>query len=74
VLRAFAFGLSQWNLVELRGVFGFSRTGAALQQVLDTAIEWLIRKDVVGEGSLGIAVFRPTEIRKPAWAPLGWGA
>jgi glycyl-tRNA synthetase (class II) len=57
VLRAAGFGFSRQELVnEVRGVFGFSRTGVALQQVIDSAIEELRRMGAVGEGSLGIAL------------------
>ncbi len=41
---------------EARAVFGFSRTGPALQQVIDFAIEKLLAKGLIGEGSLGIAL------------------
>lgn len=58
VLRA-GQGFTRQELVnEVRGVFGFSRTGAALQQVIDSAVENLLSKGLVGEGSLGIAIKR----------------
>jgi len=52
-------GFTRQELVnEARAVFGFSRTGPALQQVIDSAIEHLLVKGLVGEGSLGIAIRR----------------
>ena len=58
VLRA-GQGFTRQELVnEARGVFGFSRTGPALQQVIDSAIEKLLAKGLIGEGSLGIAIKR----------------
>lgn len=56
VLRA-GQGFTRQELVnEARGVFGFSRTGPALQQTIDSAIESLLLKGLIGEGSLGIAL------------------
>lgn len=50
-------GFTRQELVnESRAVFGFSRTGPALQQVIDSAIENLLAKGLIGEGSLGIAL------------------
>lgn len=58
VLRA-GNGFTRQELVnEARAVFGFSRTGLALQQAIDSAIDNLLAKDLVGEGSLGIALRR----------------
>lgn len=58
VLRA-GQGFSRQELVnEVRAVFGFNRTGAALQQAIDAAIESLLAKDLIGEGGLGITVRR----------------
>jgi very-short-patch-repair endonuclease len=50
-------GFTRQELVnQTRAVFGFSRTGQALQQVIDSAIESLLAKGLIGEGSLGIAL------------------
>ncbi len=58
VLRA-GQGFTRQELInEARAVFGFSRTGPALQQAIDSAIDNLLAKDSVGEGSLGIALRR----------------
>ena len=57
VLRAGQSGFTRPELVnEARAVFGFSRTGAALQQVINDAIDVLLAKGLIGEGSLGIAL------------------
>lgn len=56
VLRA-GNGFTRQELInEARALFGFSRTGTALQQAIDSAINRLLAKDLVGEGSLGIAL------------------
>lgn len=56
VLRA-GQGFTRQELVnEARAVFGFSRTGQALQQVLNAAIENLLASGLIGEGSLGISL------------------
>ena len=39
---------------EVRSVFGFSRTGAVLDDAINAAIDTLIRKNDLGEGSTGI--------------------
>ena len=58
VLRA-GGGFTRQELInEARAVFGFSRTGPALQQAIDRAIDSLLAKDLIGEGSLGIALRR----------------
>jgi superfamily I DNA and/or RNA helicase/very-short-patch-repair endonuclease len=58
VLRA-GQGFTRRELVnEVRAVFGFNRTGPSLQQVIDSAIEALLAKGTIGEGSLGIALRR----------------
>ena len=50
-------GLSRQELVnEVRAVFGFARTGASLQQAIDAAVDQLLAKGKIGEGSLGIAL------------------
>ena len=55
VLRA-GRGFTRQELVnEVRAVFGFTRTGTALQQTIESAIEKLLAKNEIGEGSLGIA-------------------
>lgn len=41
---------------EVRAVFGFTRTGAALQQVIDTTIERLLADGLIGEGGMGIGL------------------
>lgn len=57
VLRAGQSGFTRPELVnEARAVFGFSRTGAALQQVINEAVDTLLTKSLIGEGSLGIAL------------------
>ncbi|MEO7674985.1 MAG: DUF3320 domain-containing protein [Pyrinomonadaceae bacterium] len=43
-------------LKEVRGVFGFSRTGSGLQQVITSVIELLLLQGVIGEGRIGIAI------------------
>ncbi len=56
VLRA-GRGFTRAELInETRAVFGFTRTGAALQQAIDSAVESLLAKGIIGEGSLGIAI------------------
>jgi hypothetical protein len=45
---------------EVRSIFGFQRTGPALQQAIDVCIERLLSNGTVGEGSIGIAL-RKTE-------------
>lgn len=56
VLRA-GSGFTRQELVnEARAVFGFTRTGTSLQQAIDSALENLLAKGIIGEGSLGIAV------------------
>ena len=57
VLRAGQSGFTRPELVnEARAVFGFNRTGAALQQVINDAVEALLARGLIGEGSLGIAL------------------
>lgn len=57
VLGAASGGFMRQELVnEVRAVFGFNRTGAALQQTIDNAIENLLAKSTIGEGSLGISL------------------
>ncbi len=57
VLRAGQSGFTRSELVnEARAVFGFNRTGAALQQVINEAVDALLAKGSIGEGSLGIAL------------------
>ncbi len=57
VLRAGQSGFTRPELVnEARAVFGFNRTGAALQQVINDAVDALLAKGSIGEGSLGIAL------------------
>jgi very-short-patch-repair endonuclease len=57
VLRAGKSGFTRPELVnEARAVFGFNRTGAALQQVINDAVDALLAKGLIGEGSLGIAL------------------
>ena len=57
VLRAGQSGFTRPELVnEARAVFGFNRTGAALQQVINSAVDALLAKGLIGEGSLGIAL------------------
>ncbi len=41
---------------EVRGVFGFARTGQRLQQSLTSALDALLVKGKIGEGGLGIAL------------------
>jgi hypothetical protein len=41
---------------EARAVFGFSRTGAAPQQAINAVIDNLLARDLIGEGSLSIAL------------------
>lgn len=56
VLRA-GQGFTRQELVnEARAVFGFNRTGTGLQQAIESAIDSLLSKDLIGEGSLGIAL------------------
>lgn len=43
-------------LKEVRGVFGFSRTGSGLQQVITAVINRLLLEGVIGEGRVGIAI------------------
>jgi very-short-patch-repair endonuclease len=55
VLQAAQNGLTRQNLInEVRALFGFNRTGAALKQVIDEAIQALLTKGIIGEGSAGI--------------------
>ncbi len=57
VLRAGQSGFTRPELVnEARAVFGFNRTGSALQQVINEAVDALLAKGSIGEGSLGIAL------------------
>lgn len=57
VLQAASGGFTRPELVrEVRAVFGFSRTGDALQQVINEALDRLLAKGKIGEGSLGIAL------------------
>ncbi len=45
------------NLInEVRTIFGFSRTGGSLQQVIEQAIDDLLSEGVIGEGSTGIGL------------------
>jgi uncharacterized protein DUF3320 len=54
-LRTVQNGFTRQNLTnEVRALFGFNRTGAALKQVIDDAIEALLTRGVIGEGSAGI--------------------
>jgi len=41
---------------EVRSVFGFTRTGRALKEVIERAIEALLTEHVIGEGSTGIGL------------------
>ena len=57
VLRAGQSGFTRPELVnEARAVFGFNRTGASLQQIINDAVDALLIKGSIGEGSLGIAL------------------
>ncbi len=48
---------SKQNLInEVRTIFGFSRTGASLQQAIENVIENLLHEGLVGEGSTGIGL------------------
>ena len=48
---------SKPNLInEVRTIFGFSRTGGNLQQVIEQAIDNLLVEGVIGEGSTGIGL------------------
>lgn len=52
-------GFSRSQLVtEVRSVFGYSRAGAALEEVIDDAIDSLLASRKVGEGGLGIQLRR----------------
>jgi superfamily I DNA and/or RNA helicase/very-short-patch-repair endonuclease len=54
-LRAAQAGFTRQNLTnEVRSLFGFNRTGAALKQVIDDGIEALLTRSIIGEGSVGI--------------------
>lgn len=45
------------NLInEVRTIFGFSRTGASLQQVIEKVVESLLQEGLVGEASTGIGL------------------
>ena len=45
------------NLInEVRAIFGFSRTGASLQQAIEKIIEDLLIGNKIGEGSTGIGL------------------
>ncbi len=45
------------NLInEIRTIFGFNRTGASLQHVIEQAIDDLLSEGIVGEGSTGIGL------------------
>jgi hypothetical protein len=55
ILQAAKSGFTRQNLInEVRALFGFNRTGAALKQVIDDAIEVLLTRGIIGEGSAGI--------------------
>ncbi|MEN3335942.1 MAG: hypothetical protein V7641_5307 [Blastocatellia bacterium] len=57
ILRVARSGLTRQNLInEVRALFGFNRTGAALKQVIDAAIEALLTRGIIGEGSAGISL------------------
>ena len=48
---------SKQNLIsEVRTVFGFSRTGASLQQAIERVIDDLLTEEKIGEGSTGIGL------------------
>jgi very-short-patch-repair endonuclease len=56
VLRTGSEFTRQELLKEVSGVFGFSRTGATLQQTITVVVEDLLRKGLIGEGRVGIAI------------------
>ncbi len=57
ILRAAQSGFPRQSLInEVRALFGFNRTGAALKQGIDDAIEALLTRGIIGEGSAGIVL------------------
>lgn len=55
ILRVAQGGFPRQNLTnEVRTLFGFNRTGTALKQVIDDAVEALLTRNVIGEGRAGI--------------------
>jgi very-short-patch-repair endonuclease len=49
------YGFARSELInEVRAVFGFSRTGAQLEVAISSAIDHLLARGIVGEGSAGI--------------------